>query len=478
MTSAPVKNTTPLMNYVKSTQTPSAPDDLAGSFTDAFSKASGQGSMQDMTFTDNRTVQNAAQMKDNSSSVKKAPEKNNTAKKTHADSAKTDKTEMGKDTEAAVDKAGEALVKKVADELGVSVEKVQEAMQELGITMADLLNADQMTQLVLNLEGADILSLVTDEGLYQSLQNLLGEASQTMQALQKELGLTKEELMAALEQAKAAADASKQEMAGKPTAGEDKTTLPDGQKDYTVTVEQNGENVKISVQKDAAGKTESTESSIEEIPVAKTGEEEKKAGTKEETSHNDPSSQNRNTQTTTLLESLLNRENPVKTDAAFDTAMTQRTADTRNIMNQIMDYMRVQVKADTTQMEIQLHPASLGTVNVNITAKAGVITAQFLTQNEAVKAAVESQIVQLKNSFEEQGLKVEAVEVAVDSRQFDRSLNGNENGQDQEKDSRKKGTRKINLNDLNAEEEAQLDDAEQIAVAMMTSGGNTVDYTA
>ena len=38
----------------------------------------------------------------------------------------------------------------------------------------DLLNADNMTQLVLTIEGADMLSLMTDEGLYHSLQNLLG----------------------------------------------------------------------------------------------------------------------------------------------------------------------------------------------------------------------------------------------------------------------------------------------------------------
>ena len=31
-------------------------------------------------------------------------------------------------------------------------------------------------------------------------------------------------------------------------------------------------------------------------------------------------------------------------------------------IHQIMDYMKVQVKADMTQMELQLNPASLGTV--------------------------------------------------------------------------------------------------------------------
>jgi flagellar hook-length control protein FliK len=96
---------------------------------------------------------------------------------------------------------------------------------------------------------------------------------------------------------------------------------------------------------------------------------------------------------------------------------------TQNIYDQIADYMKIQLKPETTSLEIQLHPANLGTVNVHLTEKQGMLTAEFTTQNEAVKAAVESQIVQLKNQFEEQGIKVEAVEVSVAEQKY--SQNGN-----------------------------------------------------
>lgn len=69
--------------------------------------------------------------------------------------------------------------------------------------------------------------------------------------------------------------------------------------------------------------------------------------------------------------------------------------DTENIMRQIMDYMKIQVKADTSNLEMQLHPASLGTVQVQIASKGGAVTANFIAQNETVKAALESQMVQL-----------------------------------------------------------------------------------
>lgn len=496
MTSTPVKGVDPLMNYVRTKRQAGKSNGLSDQFTDAFGKASGQSGKNGMIFSETAVpgglaAQQTSPVRTDNGAARPESDRTQAVKEKQADKKpqKTRKPDGDKGMADAVEKAGGELVEKVADELGISVEQVQEAMEEMGLTMADLMDAELLTQLVLNLEGADMLSLVTDEGLYQSLQNLLGEAAQTVQTLQSGLNLTDEELKAVLEQAKAL---EKQPETGQEAAGpqtqeglsvqEEGPQLSEGQKDYTVIVEQNGKNVEISVKKDESGRTQSTETNAEEIPSAKTEEAVPKTQTKENASHKDASSGQNGSggaaQTNMLLEHLLNRENPVSTNAAFDAAMAQRTADTQDIMNQIMDYMRVQVKADLTQMEIQLHPASLGTVNINITSKEGVITAQLLTQNEAVKAAVESQIVQLKNSFEEQGLKVEAVEVAVDNHSFDRSLGGESSGQEQTGEEKKKGTRRINLNELNPEEESLLDDAEQIAVEMMASDGNTVDYTA
>ena len=105
------------------------------------------------------------------------------------------------------------------------------------------------------------------------------------------------------------------------------------------------------------------------------------------------------------------------------------------------------------------------------------ITAQFLTQNEAVKSVLESQIVQLKSSFEEQGIKVEAVEVTVESHAFERNLSGEGNGKQQPQEGKKKGVRKLNLNEMNPEEET-LEEDDRLAVEMMAAGGGTVDFTA
>lgn len=464
MTSSAVKELNPLMNFVQTKSKGNLQDNLGGNFTDAFSKASGQ---QNVAFQSANAVQGSTKVQ--VQNTDKRGLDNDNGSKVNAKEVKSQDVSADKKLQ----ETGEELVEKVAEELGVTEEEVLAAMEALGLTMTDLLNADNMTQLVLAIEGEDMLSLMTDEGLYNSLQNILSMVSQATNQLQEELGITPEELAAMLEEATAKEELpkDKQEL---PAQDGVKEQIPEGEEDYTVTVERNGETVKVSVEVDG-----NSESKSEEVTSLKTqpAEEQQTSG-KEEGSKKDGASHREHTQESTqgnlLLENLLNRSNAVKTDMAFENVMTQQnTEQTQNIMNQIMDYMRIQVRSDMTQMELQLNPASLGTVNINITSKAGVIIAQFLTQNETVKAAIESQIVQLKNSFEEQGIKVESVEVAVANHSFERNLNGEGSRQQQSQDGRRKGTRRVNLNGQTLDEEPEPENEQPVL-----ADGSTVNFTA
>lgn len=438
-------------------------DDLAGNFADAFGKATGQQmsyqSNNLVTGTSKMTVGHTDRKGLDSNKLSEAGEK----------SAIQDK-KLDETIQKEVEKTGEKLVNAVAKELNVSEEEVVSAMEKLGMTMGDLMNPNKLTQLVLALSGTDVLGLMTDGGLYQSLQNLLGMALEAQKNLAAELGITPEELAAFMEQLKS----QNGEMTNLQTQLlAEENVQAEGQEDYSVTVEEDGEMVKVSVKVDGNAKTETTEVTSTKVMQEGTMSEEKEGNSK-----GDALMQGSDTQANLLLESIVNKDALGKADAVFENAMMSRSVNTQDIMNQIMEYMKVHIKADMTQMEIQLHPASLGTININITAKDGVITAQFLTQNEMVKAAVESQLVQLKNSFEEQGIKIDAVEVAVGTHQFERNLNGEGNGQQEFQEEKKKGVRRINLNELDPEDTAELNEEEQIAVAMMSVEGNTVNFTA
>ena len=151
-------------------------------------------------------------------------------------------------------------------------------------------------------------------------------------------------------------------------------------------------------------------------------------------------------------------------------------------MSQVTQSIRVNYSAETTSMEMQLHPASLGTVNMNIASTNGVVTAHILVENEAVKAALESQLITLQQTFEDQGMKVEAVEVTVANYDLNKGNSSDTENGNSERESARAGRvgtrRRINLNDLEEADIEDLDEDEQIAADMMARSGNSVDYTA
>lgn len=376
--------------------------------------------------------------------------------------------------ETVEEKAGE-LVEEVADVLDIPLEKVEEVMEILGLTAIDLFDPVNLKQLLLNLtDSVDEVALVTNENLYGNLQELFAAVEESLGALQEELGLNAEELDALIEQisSEAQPEAAVQEMTEEPEVS------VEGMKDYAVSVQKNGETVQIKVTVDDASGTKSTSEQVTDSP-----ETQIQAPVKQEKAASDMGQHGQESAFAghhavgnAILQELLQQVE--HTEAPVEQPIYQ-SAQPEQIMNQIVEYMKINVSEDTQKMEMQLHPASLGTVNVQIAAKDGVITAQFTAQNETVRAAIESQMIQLKEQFEEQGIKVNAVEVTVANHAYgDQSFEGQEN-MDQDKGNAKKSTRRINLDLMGEEDElAEMEDSERIAVEMMQANGNTVDYMA
>ena len=83
--------------------------------------------------------------------------------------------------------------------------------------------------------------------------------------------------------------------------------------------------------------------------------------------------------------------------------------------------------------------------------------------------------VQLKESFEEQGVKIEAIEVTVQTHEFERNLEQGR-GRNQQEPERRGRARRINLGDpLSMETMAEED---ELTAEMMAMEGSTVDYMA
>lgn len=384
----------------------------------------------------------------------------------------------------AVEEAGEKLVEEVAEEMDVTPEEVEEVMEILGLSAVDLLNPDTMKQLVITLSGnEDSMSIITDGELYGHLQNLSGMVEESLEMLKTELGLSEEELDALLAETAAAGQPEKVDAAEllpeQNSVADSQATEPsedvslEGMKDYSVTVKKDGETVQVKVTVDDASGGQSMKENVT-VTAKDAMQQESKAGGK------NTSDQNKNEGNAAgNLNMQMQPQQVEVNELPKEQPFIERFVSTQDIMDQIMDYMKINLKGDVQELELQLHPASLGNVNVQIASKEGAVTAQFTTQNEMVKAAIESQLVQLKEQFAQQGIKVDAVEVTVADYRFEQSFSGKEQEDEGSQKNDKKGSRRINLNELNLDELPEdMDDSDRIAADMMERSGNTVDYTA
>lgn len=148
----------------------------------------------------------------------------------------------------------------------------------------------------------------------------------------------------------------------------------------------------------------------------------------------------------------------------------------RNIVEQIVEQIKISVKPDTTSMEIQLNPENLGKVSLSVVSKNGQMTATITTQTEIAKEAIEGQIHMLRENLSNQGLKVEAVEVNVSDFQF--GFGQNRFSDNSQNSSGKRGNRrKIDLSEFDEKAE-DVTEEEILAAKVMRDNGGSVDYTA
>jgi flagellar hook-length control protein FliK len=298
---------------------------------------------------------------------------------------------------------------------------------------------------------------MTDEELFADVKQLMGEAESLLEELASDLQIPVEELKGQIGD-KAAELKSSQESVEIVAAGPGKQT--DEVRDRLTSFEETDPQVKADDTEEIA-------------PVSARHEDDKRQGAGNERREGAEHMNFTQTVTDTLKGMVADR--------VEETVPTYATT-TDRIMEQVSESLRMTMTEDITEMEMTLHPASLGNVRVQVAAKDGVITASFTTENQQVKEVLEAQMIQLKDQMNEQGIKIEAVEVTVSAHAFERNLsdNGENRGGQPEAEAKKKKVRGINLgsSDLSELDLEELDEEDKVTADMMARQGNTVDYMA
>lgn len=468
MSSASIKEIASyFIGNVGSDNSRTAPTVGQDSFTQVFHKTNGGG---DDTAASPRADKADADSIQNHASI----QKKNTPEHLQEKQQVAEEMREEEQLQEAAEEAGAQMVEAVAKTFNVPVEEVEQVMEALGLVPLDLLGGEGLTKLVLGLNpGADSMTIVTNEQLFADLKGLMNTAQDLMNQMAQEFGLSQEQLadmLTALQEAEA-------ELV---SAGELNDVLPGQLQEEEPSAAAEPE---VEVETEGVYAKETTTQGQQQIQGGDAATETVENQTEKNQNQAGSGTKEGNGQPAageSFAANMLNQlkqavENAAGSEASYGVS-------SQEIIDQITEQIKVSIKADTTEMELQLNPASLGSLKVQIASKAGILTATFTTENEAVRAALEGQLVQLKESFEQQGLKVEAVEVNVDAHAFERGLDQQDSEQHDFQEQRKKVGRRISLSDLEGVDEEllaeELSEGDRIVADMMLRNGNTIDYTA
>lgn len=403
-----------------------------------------------------------------------------------------------------VDQAVEEFAKEVQQEvkelLGVDDAQLEAAMKELGLTYQDLMDPVNLANLVMNLTGEeDQLGLLMNADFQELMQNVEVLSKNLLQ----ELGMTPQEaaeVFTQLEQnvAQITEEVPQQVQEVTDTQAE---VLQVQQTDDVQATEQKSQVTGMTDTNAATAEAVENDANVQnveepvvqEVRVENDQTASQQDGQQEEAPENSMTTeedasllqQNDTTEKSIFTEHTFQQTvQTIRTDnitAAPTTAVPQNVVfNTLDVIRQVSEFTRVMYQGDTTSMEMQLNPENLGKIYVQVTAKEGVVTAHLAVQNEIVKEALENQTIQLRENMNQQGIKVEAVEVTIASHEFERNLEQNQQGsaQDEQREQASKSPRRnISMNQLD-ELSGLMSEEEMLVAKIMRDNGNSVDFTA
>lgn len=92
-----------------------------------------------------------------------------------------------------------------------------------------------------------------------------------------------------------------------------------------------------------------------------------------------------------------------------------------HVANQVQQGMLTALRDGSTRLDLQLHPAELGTINITLVARNGELTAQIRSEKTETADMVNRQLDTIRVSLEQQGIKVDKLEVQLQDNQDPRN---------------------------------------------------------
>lgn len=418
--------------------------------------------------------------------------KNNTKEISIKTASKNSHTES--EVKKITDDISSQIVEKVTDDLDISEDELNNAMQLLGLTAMDLLNPANLAALYCEVTGnaSDPQALVLNAdftALFNDVSQVASENDAQLDLLSQLTASDDGEILDA-DIVSSADTTDTNESTGSVNTPE-KTV--DSSYDDTAASGQNINDTADEAVKVYDGSTQdsSYQNSDEGTSSGETGngitsdENTEKTQSKsqvdssfddsgERVLHHEDGAHSDNSVLHASVSEQLN------TDTSFEMSQSQSRlrVDTTDIIRQIVDSMSISNTTEESAINLQLTPESLGRMYINVSQKNSEISARIAVSNEAVKEALQTQMVNLKEALNNSGIRVNEVEITVASHEFERNLEqgaANDSRQ-QESTNSYNGS---NSSDSGIDSDMMQDRAEErLVTQIMRDNGNSVDFTA
>ncbi len=339
------------------------------------------------------------------------------------------------------------------DMLGIGDEELEENLSVLDMNFSDLINTDNVSEFVLYEKGASEVDILIDEQL-ATLVNDINEQINELTSAFEAFDLTSEMIE---------------------TDGEEKYVI-----DIKDILSKADEIIEVAEENEVDADIDTENELTRGSFINKNADNNISEGvrtivveTSGNTDNRNSSSNSFNNSNESIVNNLNNAINNVVSEDVSVSGEFTESISQADIIRQVVDEIKANVTNEVTSLEMRLNPESLGRVQITVSSRNGIMQAQIVAETEAAKNAIEANIAALRETLNNQDLKVEDVEVTIASYGF---FEGQEDNMQDENGERKSKGKNIGV-DSNGNITDEMTDDEQLETEMMRAQGNSVNYS-
>ncbi|MBQ9277061.1 MAG: flagellar hook-length control protein FliK [Lachnospiraceae bacterium] len=344
--------------------------------------------------------------------------------------------------------------------LGLGEEEMEDTISALDMNYSDFLNTENINEFVLFTEGATEVDILIDEQLATLVDDIVSDVNELLDNFEAfDISMFNNDNFEFETNDVMIPIGSEEFVSAREVFNQVENIITDSD-DNQLAVENDKDETEGSFIQENTDNIISDESNVTILHQSNN-------------SDNSSSSRDFASSNESIISNLNNAINNVVQDGFDESFGNTEGISQADIIRQVVDEIKANVTNDISTLEMRLNPESLGKVQITVSSRNGVMQAQIVAETEAAKNAIEENIATLRETLNNQDLKVEDVEVTLASYGF---FEGQEQDMPDENNPNQTGGRNVRVNSNSDVSDDSVSD-EQLESEMMRAQGNSVNYS-